>query len=1159
MTLFPNDFISLPSVTSNGFVALEPRTDSKVFASSSWPRVQIVQAIDNEIRLLNSTSEPIFIPKNEQLCQIRATQIVDTKNLPINNIPTKNKQKPTDILPPFSKHVHTDPNNQLSLEWKNKFIDVNNQFDSVFEPVIGKYNDKSGRLRAHITFGPVVPPARKLHAPCYGRDNLQLLQDKFDELESQGVFARPEDVGVVVEHVSPSFLVRKSSGQGYRLVTAFTSLAEYIKPLPSLMPTVDSTLRTVSEWKYLISTDLRDAFYQIPLDKESMRWCATQTPYRGLRVYTVACQGLPGSSEWLEELLSLLLGSLIQEGWVAKVADDLYAGGHSLEHLLHNWTQVLNILYTNGLKVKAIKTFIVPKHIQMLGWDWHDGCLSACKHKLLPLIKCEPPETVTLLRSFIGAYKVFNRILRGCAVNLGDLEKFIVGKQKNDKLSWTEPILQCFRNSQKALSSAATITLPRRNDQLVIVHDGSQLGVGSVLYLKRNDVIHLGSFFSAKLKPHQALWYPCEIEALSVAVSVTHFAPYIRESLHQTQILTDSRPCVQAWGKMRRGEFSTSARVATFMSTLSQFNVEVQHISGSLNLPSDFLSRNPLSCDSHSCQVCKFISDSDSVVVRGISAQDVLAGHKPVPFGNRGTWKNLQRECHDLRRVHSHLSNGTRPTAKNTKVGVVKKFLRNVKIARDGLLIVKQAQPFLPETELIVVPLNLLHGLLTSLHLSLNHPTIHQLTNVFNRCYYSLNVADCISSVNMSCAQCQSLQTIPSELHSQSSTIPPTSPLFIYSADVMRRCKQFIFVVRDTFSSYTVASLIPDEQHGSLRTHLIIIISSLRPNPQSKAEIRVDNAPGFQPLKRDVSLLGHNIHLDFGRIHNKNKNPTIEKGIQELGSEVLRQCPEGGPITSEQLAVIVNQLNSRIRNRGLSAWEILCQRNQFTGEQIEVDDLTLSEQQAQLRATNQEHSARFKARGKPPAAEADISKGSLVYIKGEGDKTRGRERYIVTEVGDGHCVVQKFVKSQLRNKKLQLKLTEIFPVQPEAIVIPGRIRGLDHADQDVDEVANETHELTSERQTSLGVTTDDVAYVAPTVDVESSSIVTPDEDSRVERDEVDESLPVESPSVELSGNVDLPDVDNAEGAVELSVASGQRRSRRQVSQPAWMRSGEYDL
>ena len=77
------------------------------------------------------------------------------------------------------------------------------------------------------------------------------------------------------------------------------------------------------------------------------------------------------------------------------------------------------------------------------------------------------------------------------------------------------------------------------------------------------------------------------------------------------------------------------------------------------------------------------------------------------------------------------------------------------------------------------------------------------------------------------------------------------------------------------------------------------------------------------------TLLRHHIRLDFGRTHNKNKNPTIEKGIRELGSEILRFLPEGGAISEEQLAVIVNQLNARIRNRGLSSWEILCQRDQF--------------------------------------------------------------------------------------------------------------------------------------------------------------------------------------------------------------------------------------
>ena len=95
---------------------------------------------------------------------------------------------------------------------------------------------------------------------------MQIFQNKLDDLERQGVFARPEEVSVVVEHVSPSFLVRKASWV-FRLVTAFTTIGEYSKTLPSIMPTVDDTLRMIASWKYIIATDLRDAFYQIPLDK----------------------------------------------------------------------------------------------------------------------------------------------------------------------------------------------------------------------------------------------------------------------------------------------------------------------------------------------------------------------------------------------------------------------------------------------------------------------------------------------------------------------------------------------------------------------------------------------------------------------------------------------------------------------------------------------------------------------------------------------------------------------------------------------------------------------------------------------------------------------------------------------------------------------------
>ena len=133
------------------------------------------------------------------------------------------------------------------------------------------------------------------------------------------------------------------------------------------MPTVETVLRTIASWNFLAVTDLRDAFYQVPMDKGSMKWCGTPTPYRGLRVYTVAVQGLPGSSEVLEEMLCAVLGEYVKECVVAKIADDLNAGGITVEDLYYNWMKVLGALNLNGLKLKAKKTAIAPSHTEILG------------------------------------------------------------------------------------------------------------------------------------------------------------------------------------------------------------------------------------------------------------------------------------------------------------------------------------------------------------------------------------------------------------------------------------------------------------------------------------------------------------------------------------------------------------------------------------------------------------------------------------------------------------------------------------------------------------------------------------------------------------------------------------------------------------------------
>jgi hypothetical protein len=100
------------------------------------------------------------------------------------------------------------------------------------------------------------------------------------------------------------------------------------------MPDVDSILRTVAQWKYIIKSDLTSAFYQTPLAKESMKYCGVATHFKGVRVYTRYAMGMQGSEGALEELMCRILGDFLQEGSIAKLADDLFCGGDTLDELL---------------------------------------------------------------------------------------------------------------------------------------------------------------------------------------------------------------------------------------------------------------------------------------------------------------------------------------------------------------------------------------------------------------------------------------------------------------------------------------------------------------------------------------------------------------------------------------------------------------------------------------------------------------------------------------------------------------------------------------------------------------------------------------------------------------------------------------------------------
>ncbi len=1047
-TVWPGEFVELdapPELALSDYeLALEPRTDSRINANTSashaWPPPCITTSVAGKIRIANTSDAPVSLHKGDHVCQVRPVRTVESLTSATDQASKSSPScstRPT-CTPPALDSIKLDQDNILPDSLRSDFRTLHEQFASVFSGTYGGYNGACGPFEAVVNMGPVLPPQRKGRVPQYARDRLVDLQQKFDSLEEMGVFRRPEDVGVVAEYLNPSFLVKKPTG-GFRLVTAFAEVGKYSKPQPSLMPDVDSTLRTIAKWRYIIATDLTSAFYQIPLSKDSMRFCGVVTPFKGVRVYTRCAMGMPGSETALEELMCRVLGDLLQEGIVAKLADDLYCGGDSPAELLSNWHLVLEALERSGLCLSPSKTVVCPKSTTILGWVWSEGRIMASPHRIATLASCPPPTNVRAMRSFIGAYKVLSRVIPGCSGLLTRLDDSVAGRQSSDTLVWTDDLRHAFQVAQTGLKSAKTITLPRPSDQLWVVTDGAvkDHGLGATLYVTRDGKLHLAGFFSAKLRKRQMTWIPCEIEALCIASAVKHFSPFIIQSANTAVILTDSKPCVQAYDRLCRGEFSASVRVSTFLATASRFQVSVQHLAGSANLPSDFASRNAPSCDNSSCQICNFIAVTETSVVRSISVQDVLDGSAKLPFTTRSTWLPIQDECPDLRRTRAHLKQGTRPSKKATNVKDVKRYLSVATTSKDGLIVVPRSEPLVASRELIVVPRQVLDGLLTALHIKLVHPSPHQLKMVVSRFFYALDMDKAIERISQGCHHCASLRKIPPTVVSQSCSDPPESIGVSFAGDVLKRERQLIFVLRECVTSFTSACFVDSETKLALRDAIIQLCVPLRPLDGPLAVIRTDAATALCPLIDDVTLRSHRIQIEVGRVKNENKNPVAERAIQELEREFLLDDPTGGPVSQLQLALAVARLNSRIRSRGLSARELLTQRDQFTCAQLPVQDLDVIRDQHTDRIKNHPYSEKSKSPHMSLPSTPSVSVGSIVYLISDGDKSRGRPRYLVTSVDGPWCNIRKFTGSQLRNNSYRVKLTDCYMVVPSLPVDVG--------------------------------------------------------------------------------------------------------------------------
>ena len=1013
------------------------------------------------VRIKNNSKFVKVLPKHSQIADVRTCIPVDSLEM----TPTK-LRKVYDIsqedwsylsstprivqddTKTYIDQISVDPDGQMSAAWKTRFVNLCKSYTDIITPKPGKYNGAFGRVSTQINFTSIPPSNLKSYLPKYSHEMLKVLGEKMDNLESWGVLRRPEDLGIIPEFVVPSLLVPKQEKGEFRLVTDFTSLNKYIKKLATISPSIQEAKEKIAKYKYHVFLDLSNYYYQGGVSVEDSQYLATIHPFKGLLCYTVSPQGLLNSGEQAYERLGRIYGDMCAQERMTRMADGLYVLANNFSDLLENLTEVFDRARVSNLTFKPSKIIVCPVDTVVFGWRMKDEAWIPTEHTTNPLIDAALPTTVKQLRSWIGSYKQLSSCMKDYSVPLARLEK-LTGSDKSSslKIVWTDELKGDFDAAKEKIKALEKVFTPKPDDKIQTFSDYSQEhnAVGGQMIIVRKEKgkeIKLnGGFFSARLNKFQSKWLPCEAESLGIKLVLGHFSPYIRENKNLVLHFTDSLPSVQAFKRAKLGHFSSSARIATFLSCISSLNVDILHIPGKDLKLVDWISRHPNVCPNQNCQICKFVNQQadigdNAANINSVQIQDFLSGNLSIPFTQRQSWLDAQNRDQTHIFLKQLIRTSQAPEKKKTKNENTKlKLLFNLyregklKIHKDGLVTITHTESNGCQYQAISVPTALFPGLIHALHFKMSHPSKLQLGKLVSRYFYTPGYQRIIDEVSDSCQMCSALKQLPKEVFSETTgDIEGFGTNF--SADIIERSGQQILIVREKLSSFTFTKFVNDQKADSLRQALISLIIEFV--PQSGCTVQVDCATAWASLAKESQMDNSELKklkilVDLGRHHNKNKNPVVDNACKEFHKEVLRIKPEGSLLSEIERATITSNINQRIRKSGYSSKEICFKRDQILNTNKAVDDNVVAGKIIEDRRKRHNETSKVES----PVIEV----GFNVFLKTDKSKLKARQLYKVIEVytkNDEHWATIQKHDSQFRAKKYQVKFSEIFPLPGQA-------------------------------------------------------------------------------------------------------------------------------
>ena len=490
-----------------------------------------------------------------------------TTMVSINSIERDLKQG----APVFAIKLHCENKDSQPTKYPKEIEKILREFKDVFPKELPKGLPPKRSHDFHIELSKESAPQKR---GLYRMSQAELEEVKLrvEELLEHG-WIRPSKS----PWAAPVLFVTKKDG-GLRFCIDYRALNRLTIKNSYPLPRIDDILDLFSKAKFFTKIDLRQGYYQIRLDEESIPYTAFNTRY-GHFEFLVLPFGLTNAPATFMSLMNDIFRPYLDK-FISAYLDDILIYSNNLENHLRHLRLTLNKLREHKLYAKLSKCQFAVQEVEYLGFLLKPGGVCINPSKIDAIKSWEVPKSKRDVQSFMGMINYFRRFIKDCS----KIAKPLTELTKNVEFVWDERTEKAFEKLKQCVTTAPVLKNFCQDSPVIVTTDASKYAIGAVLEQDFPDGRHPVAFLSRTLNPAEQNYAAHDSELLAIVDTLRAWRCY----LHGRKFIVHSD---HAPLKYLQTQDRLSPRQVRWVERLAEFDFEIVPIKGKSNTVADAISR----------------------------------------------------------------------------------------------------------------------------------------------------------------------------------------------------------------------------------------------------------------------------------------------------------------------------------------------------------------------------------------------------------------------------------------------------------------------------------------------------------------------------------------------------------------------------------------